>query len=102
VVAEKYAAEIEAVRDELPDLEHVLVHDSEYESWPARQSAVDPDPDLMRRERTACMFMVPTILNAINRIPDIESAYFPGLKCMLVLAAPISDETGPQGLQNLR
>jgi hypothetical protein len=52
VVAEKYAAEIEAVRDELPDLEHVLVHDSEYESWPARQSAVDPDPDLMRRERT--------------------------------------------------
>jgi acyl-coenzyme A synthetase/AMP-(fatty) acid ligase len=93
VVAEKYAAEIEAVRRELPDLEHVLARDSEYESWPARQSAVDPDPDLMRRERTACMFMVPTILNAINRIPDIESAYFPGLKCMLVLAAPISDET---------
>jgi AMP-binding enzyme len=93
VVAEKYAAEIEAVRRELPDLEHVLARDSEYESWAACQSAVDPDPDLMRRERTACMFMVPTILNAINRIPDIESAYFPGLKCMLVLAAPISDET---------
>ena len=55
----------------------------------------------MRRERTACMFMVPTILNAINRIPDIESAYFPGLKCMLVLAAPIHGD-GPQGLQNLR
>ena len=44
VVAEKYAAEIEAVRDELPDLEHVLVRDSEYEAWLARQSAVDPDP----------------------------------------------------------
>ena len=43
VVAEKYAAEIEAVRDELPD-EHVLVRDSEYESWLARRSAVDPDP----------------------------------------------------------
>jgi hypothetical protein len=44
VVAEKYAAEIEAVRDELPDLEHVLVRDSEYESWLARRSAVDPAP----------------------------------------------------------
>ena len=44
VVAEKYAAEIEAVRDELPDLEHVLVRDSEYEAWLARRSAVDPDP----------------------------------------------------------
>ena len=29
-----------SVRDELPDLEHVLVRDSEYESWLARQSAV--------------------------------------------------------------
>jgi acyl-CoA synthetase (AMP-forming)/AMP-acid ligase II len=44
VVAEKYAAEIDAVRGELPDLEHVLVRDSGYESWLARQSAVDPDP----------------------------------------------------------
>jgi acyl-CoA synthetase (AMP-forming)/AMP-acid ligase II len=44
VVAEKYAAEIETIRDEPPDLEHVLVRDSEYESWLARQSAVDPDP----------------------------------------------------------
>jgi len=44
VVAEKYAAEIEAVRDELPDPEHVLVRDSEYEAWLARRSAVDPDP----------------------------------------------------------
>jgi hypothetical protein len=49
VVAEKYAAEIEAVRDELPDLEHVLVRDSEYESWLARRSAVDPDPAIRCR-----------------------------------------------------
>ena len=186
VVAEKYVAEIEAIRGELPELEHVLVRDAGYEDWLARQFAVDPDPAIdpedyfiirhtggttgkskgvaythrawlaagrdwfylyppvepgdsclhlapishgsgylftpiwlgggrnvmaekfdpaglpdsahshapdMQRERTAYMFMVPTILNAINRIPGIESARFPHLKCMLVSAAPISDET---------
>jgi acyl-CoA synthetase (AMP-forming)/AMP-acid ligase II len=180
VVAKKYAAEIAAVRDELPELEHVLVRDLGYEDWLARQFAVDPDPAIdpedyfiirhiggttgkskgvaythrprlvlplsagragrfapasgadqprlglslhadlagrraqrhgrevrsgrparvgaftspdMRRERTAYMFMVPTMLNAINRIPGIESIKFPDLKCMMVSAAPISDET---------
>ena len=44
VVAEKYAAEIAAVRDELPELEHVLVRDVGYENWLARQFAVDSDP----------------------------------------------------------
>ena len=43
VVAEKYATEIEAIRDELPDLAHVLVRDQGYETWLARQSTVDPD-----------------------------------------------------------
>jgi len=43
VVAEKYAAEIEAIRSELPELEHVLVRDAGYEDWLARQFAVDPD-----------------------------------------------------------
>jgi acyl-CoA synthetase (AMP-forming)/AMP-acid ligase II len=47
----------------------------------------------MRRERIAYMFMVPTMLNAINRIPGIERLKFPDLKCMMVSAAPISDET---------
>jgi acyl-coenzyme A synthetase/AMP-(fatty) acid ligase len=46
----------------------------------------------MRRERTAFKFMVPTTLNAINRIPGVERLKFPDLKCM-VSAAPISDET---------
>jgi acyl-CoA synthetase (AMP-forming)/AMP-acid ligase II len=46
----------------------------------------------MRRERIAYMFMVPTMLNAINRIPGIERLKFPDLKCMMVSAAPISDE----------
>jgi acyl-CoA synthetase (AMP-forming)/AMP-acid ligase II len=50
-------------------------------------------PDVLRRERTAYMLMVSTMLNAINRIPGIESVKFPGLKCMMVSAAPISDET---------
>lgn len=49
--------------------------------------------DLMETERTGYMFMVPTILNAINRIPGIEKRKFPHLKCMLVSSAPIADET---------
>ena len=44
VVSEKYAEEIEAIRDELPDLEHILVRDSGYEAWLVRQSDLDPDP----------------------------------------------------------
>jgi acyl-coenzyme A synthetase/AMP-(fatty) acid ligase len=43
VVAEKYA-EIAAIRDELPELEHGLVRDAGYADWLARQFAVDPDP----------------------------------------------------------
>jgi acyl-CoA synthetase (AMP-forming)/AMP-acid ligase II len=50
-------------------------------------------PDLMVKERTAYMFNGPTILNAISRIPGIDQRRFPHLKCMLVSAAPISDET---------
>ena len=53
-------------------------------------------PDLMQQERIGYMFMVPTILNAINRIPGIEQRKFPDLKCMVVSAAPISDETALQ------
>jgi len=179
VVSERYSDEIAALRGDLPDLQHLLVRDSGYEAWLARQSSVDPDPpidpedyfiirhtggttgkskgvaythrawlaagrdwfylyppvepgdsclhlapishgsgylftpiwlaggrnvmaekfdpatlpDLMLKERTAYMFMVPTILNAINRIPGIEQRKFPHLKCMMVSAAPISDET---------
>jgi acyl-CoA synthetase (AMP-forming)/AMP-acid ligase II len=44
VVSEKYAEEIESIRGELPELEHVLVRDSGYEAWLARQSDTDPDP----------------------------------------------------------
>jgi acyl-CoA synthetase (AMP-forming)/AMP-acid ligase II len=105
------AAELQAIRDELPELEHVLVPDSGYEDWLARRSIADPDPpirgrnvmvekfdppsllDLMQKEHIAYMFMVLTILNAINRIPVVEQRRFRDLKCMLASAAPISDET---------
>ena len=43
VVAEHYANEIEAIRDALPDLTHVIVRDANYETWLASQSAIDPD-----------------------------------------------------------
>jgi acyl-CoA synthetase (AMP-forming)/AMP-acid ligase II len=49
--------------------------------------------DLMQRERIGYMFVVPTILNTINRIPGIEQRKFPHLKCMMVAAAPIADDT---------
>lgn len=49
--------------------------------------------DTFERERIAYLFMVPTMLNAINRIPGIEQRTFPHLKCMMVAAAPIADDT---------
>ena len=179
VVSEKYLPEVESLQRELPDLEHVLVRDSKYETWLAAQSDVDPDPpiaeddfyvirhtggttgkskgvayshrawlaagrdwfylyppvapgdaclhigpishaagylfvpiwlaggrnvmlerfdpavvlDLFARERIAYTFMAPTMLNAVNRVPGIEQRRFPHLKCLLVAAAPIADDT---------
>ena len=49
--------------------------------------------DLMAQERIGYIFLVPTMLNAINRAPGIEQRKFPHLKCILISAAPISDET---------
>ena len=37
----------------------------------------------MRAERIGYLFMVPTILNAINQLPGIEEVRFPDLKCMM-------------------
>ncbi|MGK0313476.1 MAG: acyl-CoA synthetase (AMP-forming)/AMP-acid ligase II, partial [Ilumatobacter sp.] len=49
IVAEHYAHEIEAVRADLPDVEHVIVRDAGYEQWLAGYDDVDPnvpiDPD---------------------------------------------------------
>lgn len=49
--------------------------------------------ELMERERIAYMFMVPTMLNAVNRQPGLERRDFSHLKCLLVAAAPIADDT---------
>jgi acyl-CoA synthetase (AMP-forming)/AMP-acid ligase II len=49
MVAEHYAHEINAIRADLPDVEHVIVRDSGYEQWLAGHDDVDPnvpiDPD---------------------------------------------------------
>lgn len=43
VVAERYRHEIDAVRDELPALEHVVVRGDDYESWLSGHPATEPD-----------------------------------------------------------
>ncbi len=179
LVSEKYALELDGVRESLPALGHVIVRDAGYEDWLARHSDADPDPpidgednyiirhtggttgrskgvaythrawlaagrdwfylyppvepgdaclhigpishgagylfvpmwlggganvmvdrfepaaivELMQRERIAYMFVVPTMLNALNRVPGIGERKFPHLKCILVSAAPIADDT---------
>ena len=179
IVAEKYAAELEGLRADLPELEHLIVRDAGYEGWLAGQPDSDPDVpvdpednyiirhtggttgrskgvaythrawlaaardwfylyppvvpgdaclhigpishgsgylftpiwlgggvnvmvdrfepnlilELMQNERIGYMFLVPTMLNAINRIPGIEQRRFPALKCILISAAPIADDT---------
>lgn len=182
VVAQKYAAELEGIEAELPDLAHVIVRGAGYEDWLATHSDEDPDVpvdpednyiirhtggttgrskgvaythrawlaaardwfylyppvapgdaclhigpishgsgylftpiwlgggvnvmldrfepnlilDVMEKERIAYMFLVPTMLNAINHIPDIDKRGFPSLKCILISAAPIADDTALQ------
>jgi acyl-CoA synthetase (AMP-forming)/AMP-acid ligase II len=44
VVDVKYLSAVEGLREELPDLRHILVRDEKYESWLADQSDIDPDP----------------------------------------------------------
>lgn len=179
VVSQKYAHELEGIRRELPDLEHVIVRDAGYEAWLARHPDTDPDVpidpednyiirhtggttgkskgvaythrawlaagrdwfyvyppvqpgdaclhigpishgagylfvpmwlgggvnvmvdrfdpalilDLLEKERIGYTFLVPTMLNALNRAPGIGERRFPALKCVLISAAPIADET---------
>jgi len=49
--------------------------------------------DLMEKEGIGYLFMVPTMLNALNHHPGIGGRDWSKLKCMLVTAAPIADDT---------
>lgn len=49
--------------------------------------------DIMEKEPIGYMFMVPTMLNVINQLPGIKSRDWSKMKCMLVSAAPIADDT---------
>ena len=44
VVSEEHMREVEGLKESLPDLKHVLVRGSDYESWLAKQPATDPNP----------------------------------------------------------
>lgn len=182
IVAEKYAAELDGIKADLPGLRHLIVRDAGYEDWLDGHSSLDPDVDvdpednyiirhtggttglskgvaythrawlaagrdwfylyppvapgdaclhigpishgsgylftpiwlgggvnvmvdrfepnlildLMDSERIGYLFLVPTMLNAINRIPEIEARRFPALKCILISAAPIAADTALQ------
>jgi acyl-CoA synthetase (AMP-forming)/AMP-acid ligase II len=43
LVSAEYFHEVEGIDAELPDLEHVIVRDQDYEGWLAGQADVDPD-----------------------------------------------------------
>ena len=42
VISERYLGEVEGLKAELPDLEHIVVRDAGYERWLAAQRADDP------------------------------------------------------------
>ena len=43
----KFAADVDVLRDQMPELRHVLQRDEKYEDWLTSQSDVDPDPDIV-------------------------------------------------------
>lgn len=49
--------------------------------------------EVMERERIAYMFMVPTMLNAVNREPGVRQRDWSALKCLLISAAPCAEDT---------
>ena len=49
--------------------------------------------DIMEHEGIGYMFMVPTMLSVINAMPGIKQRNWSKMKCMLVSAAPIADDT---------
>ncbi|KYP13074.1 MAG: hypothetical protein A1D16_07400 [Flavihumibacter sp. CACIAM 22H1] len=55
--------------------------------------------DLMAKEKIGYMFMVPTMLNALLRVPGLRQRDFSSMKCLLIAAAPIADDTALKGYE---
>lgn len=49
--------------------------------------------DVFESERIGYVFLVPTMVNALTRVPGVTQRKFPALKCMMIAAAPIADDT---------
>lgn len=109
VVSAHYAPEIEAIRDLLPDVQHVIVRDESYESWLAAQSSVEPvvaiDPDdlyLIRHtggttgKAKAAAFSHRSWLSGVRDWFYIFPQVIPGDRCLHI--GPISHGSGYQYL----
>ena len=53
--------------------------------------------DVMENEGIGYMFMVPTMLNVVNQEPGVQERDWSKLKCILISAAPIADDTALAG-----
>ncbi len=53
--------------------------------------------EVMETESIAYMFMVPTMLNVVNQDPSVRARDWSKLKCLLISAAPIADDTALTG-----
>lgn len=55
--------------------------------------------EIMEKEGIGYMFLVPTMLNALNHEPTVRQRDFSRMKCMLIAAAPIADDTALTGYE---
>jgi len=53
--------------------------------------------EIMETEGIGYMFMVPTMLNLVNQEPTVRQRNWSKLKCILISAAPIADDTAWKG-----
>lgn len=55
--------------------------------------------DIMEAEGIGYMFMVPTMLNAVNHHPGVRERDWSKLKCLAIAASPIADDTALTGYE---
>jgi acyl-CoA synthetase (AMP-forming)/AMP-acid ligase II len=109
VVSDHYAPEIEAIRDTLIDVQHIIVRDDSYEAWLAAQSPVEPavaiNPDdlyLIRHtggttgKAKAAAFSHRSWLSGVRDWFYIFPQVVPGDRCLHI--GPISHGSGYQYL----